>query len=187
MKTQIKNMIFAAIAMLALTVTANAQGLQGQQYAVPAVGQPYVAPPVNQNPYYFGMHVDLIPAGWGQRLRIASVTFGSPAQQAGLEVGDEIISVNGNIFSGARDSFDAVRMLNQFVGSNFGGPAPAYAAPAVAAQAVQVTPNYSQPPIASMVVRNVRNGQNVSVTVRPILRGGVPAGPAPAAAAATVR
>ncbi len=137
--------------------------------------QPYVAPPQNQ--YYFGMRLDLVRGYTGTTLRVVDVTWGSPAQQAGLEVGDEIQTVNGQGFHGATDSFHAVNLMNQYVNFTHGAPA------GVAAAYVQA---YPPTPIANMIVRNVRNGQNVSVSVRPTRRGGVgvPAAAAPASAAA---
>jgi membrane-associated protease RseP (regulator of RpoE activity) len=154
-----------------------------QQYYV----APPVTPPQQQNPYYFGFSVQLVPDGYGSKtLRIVSVTPGSPAQQAGLEVGDEIRSVNGMGFLHARDSFDGVNMLSRFVSTApiGGGPAPAAAATATATAQLYVAPPVAQP-VANMIVRNVRNGQDVSVTVRPTPRYNVnpPAVASPPAAA----
>ena len=135
-----------------------------------------------QNPYHFGFNVVLLRDWNGTRLRIVSVTPGSPAQLAGLEVGDEILRVNGRGFRFARDSFDAVRLLNQHVIESF--------EPSLPAVAAAITPGCRtrliQPPgisraLARMVVRNVRNGQHVRVRVYP--NRVVPVDVAPAAAA----
>lgn len=200
MKTSIKNTAFA-IATAAATVvvsfiSGDAQAQQPlfqnqpqpnvqatQQFYIPPVAPPVtppVTPPTTQE-YYFGFSVQLMRGFSGTILQIVSVTPGSPAQMAGLEVGDEILTVNGRGFNFARDSFDAVRLMNRYVARNAGGGGPAPAA-ATAATAYYVGPPMQQA-VASMIVRNVRNGQNVSVTVRPTPKGF--GGPAPAAAAAT--
>ena len=185
MKTQIKNLVFALIAVAALATNANAQeqttaALQtGPAVVGPqAVIAPPYLPPVQQNQYYFGMQVQLIQGWGGPTLRVVSVTWGSPAQRAGLEIGDEIRTVNGRGFGYAQNSYDAVRLLNQFVG-NYGGVVPTAAAPATAVSGIY-GPWAS--PIANMIVRNVRNGQDVSLIVRPTFNGGL-GGPAPAASA----
>ncbi len=146
-----------------------------QHYADPTIA-PQLQPP---SEYYFGFSIQLVSDAYGGKtLRIVSVTPGSPAQQAGLEIGDEIRSVNGLGFLHACDSFEAVRMLSQFVSPNSLGKSPA---PAVAAGVqAYVAPGHLQP-IANMIVRNVRNGQDVPVTVRPQHRAVKL--PAPAAAA----
>jgi membrane-associated protease RseP (regulator of RpoE activity) len=152
-----------------------------QEYYVAPVIAPQ--PPQPQNEYYFGFSIQLVSDAYGGKtLRIVSVTPGSPAQQAGLEIGDEIRSVNGLGFLHAPDSFVAVNMLNRFVSPNplGGGTVPATAAGVQA----YVAPGHHHQPIANMIVRNVRNGQDVAVTVRPQPRAVVM--PAPAAAAATV-
>ena len=194
MKTQIENLIAAIVATCVLGSVGFAQEMtiqepqtvleqqagQAQAYVQPQVQvQPRVAP-IQQNPFYFGMNVELNRDRWGRStLRIVGVTPGSPAQQAGLEFGDEIRRVNGRGFRMAHDSFDAVRMVNQFVSSPvYGGPAPA--APAV--QALTVPPYPSPRPMARMVVRNVRTGRDVIVNVFPTRVGY--GGGAPAVAAA---
>ena len=193
MKTQIKNMFFALIAVAAMATTANAQ----QQFAAvpqtgPGMGGPQAAvvSPIQQNQYWFGMHVELIQGWGGPTLRVTSVTWGSPAQQAGLEIGDEIRTVNGQGFGYARDSYDAVRLMNQFTRPRNVGPAPAAAASQVGAFAAAAgqAQAYVRPQptvgVANLIVRNVRNGQDVSLTVFPTVKGGIGSGPAPAAAAA---
>lgn len=180
MKTQITNLLVALVATLSINAVANAQTGYAQVGGAQVSGQQqaYVMPPQSQNPYYFGMNLELIRSWNGTTLRVVSVSPGSPAQRAGLEIGDEIRTVNGRGFSAANDSFQAVSMMNQFV--NVGGPAPAAAA--ASAQAFFISPPPMPQPIAQMVVRNVRNGQDVYVTVNPTRIGGYP-GPAPAAAA----
>lgn len=204
MKTTIKSTLLS-LAALAATFTggaieAQAQQLQGSPLVqtpqqIETTQQHYVAPvvaprPQPQNPYYFGFSIQLVPDGYGSKnLRIVSVTPGSPAQQAGLEVGDEIRSVNGMGFLHARDSFDGVNMLSQFVSATpVGGPAPAVAAAATATAQAYVVPPAAEP-IANMNVRNVRNGQDVAVTVRPTPRYHVSPLPAvsPPAAASVVQ
>jgi len=189
MKTQIKNLIAAIVATCVLGSVGFAQqpqsvleqqAGQAQAFVQPQIQvQPHVAP-IQQNPFYFGMNVELKRDRWGRTtLRIVGVTQGSPAQQAGLEFGDEIRRVNGRGFRVAINSFDAVRMVNQFVtGPVFGGPAPA-------AQALTISPYPSPRPIARMVVRNVRTGQDVIVKVFPTRVGYGGGAPAVAAAAVT--
>jgi membrane-associated protease RseP (regulator of RpoE activity) len=186
MNKSITNLVVAVVATLAFNTVANAQQdfgqttqqtqtqTQTQQYVVPTV-----QPPQQQNNYYFGMSVELRRGYTGTTLRIVNVTWGSPAQRAGLEVGDEIRTVNGRGFQFANNSFDAVAMMNRFVNAN-SAPAPAAAASVQGAQAHYILPPVLQP-TAQMVVRNVRNGQNVFVTVTPERRGW--GGPAPAATA----
>lgn len=205
MKTSIKNNVFAvaAIAIAAIVGGLAATQVQAQQqvqalpqaqsgqfvYQPPAVSptvSPAVVPPVVQQ-YYFGMSIQLqYTAAGTPALRIVSVTPGGPAQQSGLEVGDEIQTVNGNGFFQARDSFDAVRLLSQYTlpGNGPGTGVPVAATTTANTFYVPPTPAAATG-IASMVVRNVRDGRNVLVTVQPICKGGV-GGPAPAAAT-TVR
>ncbi len=178
MKTFIKStfLSFATLAVAIAGLTADAQAQRtrtAQQYYVPPVTQPQP-----QNEFYFGFSVRLVNRYDGRLLRIVSVTPGSPAQQAGLEVGDEIRTVNGQGFGFARDSFDAVGMLNRLVSPTpgGGGPIPATAAAAAGRVGTQYYVSPVVQPIAHMIVRNVRNGQDVAVTVRPTPRAvGVPA------------
>lgn len=159
-------------------MTAQAQqAAVEQQYVLPPV-QPQVQP---QSEFYFGVSIQLISNGYNNTLRIVSVTPGGPAQLAGLEIGDEIRSVNGQGFSYARDSFEAARLLSRFVSTSNvgGGPAPAATA--------FVQRQYIPQPTANMVVRNVRNGQDVLVTVRPTRRFQPTPVPAVAAQAATTQ
>lgn len=170
MKTQLTNLFVALVATVSISTTANAQITNAQQPAPQAPGTqqralvapPQVIQPQPQNKFYFGMNLKLKRNWNGTTLRVVSVTPGSPAQRAGLEYGDEIRTVNGQGFHYANNSFDAVSMMNQFV--NFSG-----GAPAVAASGYYIPPPQ---PVAQMVVRNVRNGQNVSVTVYPTQLGG---------------
>ncbi len=196
--------VFANLMILTVAFAATATQAQAQQQSR-LVQQPQVAPPAQggqqcyvnpgfqpqpqpQNPYYFGVDVQLLRGYSGTTLRVVSVTYGSPAQRAGLEVGDEIRTVNGRGFAMATDSFDAVRLMNQFVSSPYaGGPAPAVAAAAVpGAQAAYVAPPQPAQPLAMMIVRNVRTGGDVQVPVYPTPRFVTQPGfgPAPAAAAA---
>ena len=135
-----------------------------QTYVPPP--QTYVPPPQNyyppQNQYYFGMTVSPLHSrpGAGQTSRIQSVTPGSPAAVAGLEAGDEIISVNGRRFPNTAFSATQVsQFLNNAVsqtGSSGNG--------ATVQGGPRVRP---QQGVAHMVVVNVRNGQHTSVTVYP--------------------
>jgi len=185
MKTIIKNTLLS-FASLAVAFAGFATAAQAQQPTVvqePAVAQQNVMPRVlpqiqPQNEFYFGFSIQLISNGYSKTLRIVSVTPGSPAHLAGLELGDEIRSVNGQGFSYARDSFEAANLLSQFVSTANVGGGPAPAATALTIQ----QPYYVPQPIASMVVRNVRNGQDVLVTVRPTRRF---ASPVPTVAAQT--
>lgn len=173
MKTQITNLSLA-IAVIASSVAFTSEANAQQRAAVPQTGQAqtYVNPgvmPIQQNPFYFGMNVELKRSNWGgTTLRVVSVTPGSPAHQAGLEIGDEIRRVNGRGFHNATDSFDAVRKLNRYV---VGTNRPAPAASGAAAALVIGPPQVSS--IAHMIVRNVRNGQNVSLNVYPTRAYGV--------------
>jgi predicted metalloprotease with PDZ domain len=192
MRTQIASLIVTLIATLAVNGIADAQNFAPapqQQTQIQQESQLYVAPvlpPVQQNQYYFGMNIQLKRTWAGTTLMVLNVTPGSPAAQAGLEYGDEIRTVNGYGFGSARDSFHAVNMMNQFVNQfATSGPAPAATASPVPGQAAALTILPPTPsPLAQLVVRNVRNGQNVQVIVRPQFRGGWGA---PAAAAAVVQ
>ena len=182
MKTQITKTLALAIATIVGFVAATSEA-NAQIVTAPNVGQPqvYVQPqvaPIPQNQFYFGMNVELRHCQWnGTTLRIVGITPGSPAQQAGLEIGDEIRSINGQGFGNATDSYDAVRLMNLFVAVG-SGPAPASGGVGVAV----VGPPAAGPPVARMIVRNVRNGQNVALAVYPTQVGGG----APAAAASVV-
>ena len=188
MRTQITTAIAMLIATVSTITSAQAQVYQGQftpvQQVQPQVQvQPYVAPthppvaPPQQNQFYFGVNVHLNRGYHGTTLRITSVTPGSPASVAGLEVGDEIRTLNGRDFNQASDSFHAVALMNSFVNYS------SQPAPAAAAAIAQVQAYVSPQATAQMLVRNVRNGQNVWVNVYPQRRGW--SGPAPAAAAPT--
>jgi membrane-associated protease RseP (regulator of RpoE activity) len=170
--------LFCVLAIMftaSVFASANAEAQQGT-FVQPSVGNGQ-----NENPLYFGLNAQLVNGFGGAALRVVSITPGSPACRAGLEVGDEILTVNGQGFNYARDSFEAVAMMNRFCLSTpvGGGPAPA----AEAFTRVNTCPAPQPQPIASMVVRNVRNGQNVSVTMHPTIRGYTPAPAAPAAPA----
>ena len=190
MKTQIKSLFVAIVVTCVLTSVGFAQQMTTQQTViepqVQAQTQQYIMPgaqPIQQNPFYFGMQVVLKRDAWGRTtLQVTSVTPGSPAQRAGLEYGDEIRRVNGRGFRFANDSFDAVRMINQYVMMPvYGGPAPASGG----APAILLSPMPTPNPMARMVVRNVRNGRDVIVRVYPTRVGGGGGG-APAVAAAAV-
>jgi len=183
MNTKLIKAVFAIATICLLASSASAQNqIQAVQQAQPVVQQPYVQPP-QADQFYFGVQVKLLRSSCGgARLRIVSVTPGSPAFRAGLEYGDEILTLNGRSFANAYDSFDAARLMSRFVNlgsgplvGNGGG------APAVAAAYVGL-PTPPQP-FAHMIVRNVRNGQNVSINVYPTPRN-LYGGPAPAAATA---
>ena len=91
-------------------------GQQEQLRLVAPTVSPYYppAPMPRPNRFYFGMDVQLFRDYYGQTtLRVTYVAPGSPAYQAGLEIGDEIRRVNGQGFAAARDSFEAVSMMNQ--------------------------------------------------------------------------
>ena len=181
MRTQITSAIATLITVASMLTSVQAQvstlpaPVQAQAQAYVGPGYPSVQPPQPRNQFYFGVNVQLNRGYQGTTLRITSVTPGSPAQAAGLEIGDEIRTVNGNGFEQARDSFHAVSLMNSFV--SYSNPS----APAVAAAAqAYVSPQPALQPSAQMLVRNVRNGQNVWVNVCPQHRGG---GPAPAISA----
>ena len=199
MRTQIANLFVALVATLSFAATSNAQTLElpatpqieqipGQELMPQVVDQGQqllsqpqaltLLPPGPQisNPFYFGMRVELVRNWGGASLRVVGVDYGSPAQMAGLEFGDEIRTINGRGFGMARDSYDAVRIMNQAMAISGGvpmGPAPA----------ISVWPGPRPSPVGRLVVRNVRNGQNVGVTIRPMRRDNVGA---PAAAAPVV-
>ena len=134
------SMMIALVATMTATSLVSAQGQRfaqatqsGQQRLVVAPPT-YPSPAPSANQFYFGMNVNLLRLPCGTTtLRVVSVNPGSPAYLAGLEVGDEIRTVNGRGFHFARDSFEAVRMMNQYVSQSGGGT---IGAPAVAAAAV---------------------------------------------------
>ncbi len=137
----------------------------------------------SQNPYYFGMDIQLVRDSYGRStLQVFSVTPNGPAQLAGLERGDQILSVNGQDFSQAVDSFEAVRMMNYYV--QLGGGTIAPASPVAPATSVYVDPGVSRP-TAQMSVRDVRTGNIVYVTVNPTPNYTSPGGPVVAPAAAS--
>ena len=131
--------------------------------------------PAPQNPYYFGLNVQLVHDFNGPGLRVVSVTPGGPACRAGLEQGDIISTINGFGFAAAQNSFDAVRLMNSYVGGNSG------IAPAASTLVAPPSPAH----LANMVVRDIRTGRYVNVSCYPTLRfGGGGGGIAPAAEAA---
>ncbi len=169
------------LAMLSLAI------LFGFAHAEQAAAQ------VTQNPYYFGMSVRIVRSYDGcTSLQVTTVTPGGPAQRAGLEPGDQIQKLNGQGFSMARDNYEAVRMMNYFVDAGGYTDPGVPAAPAAAAAAqnqsrVLINPGIGQP-TAQMLVRDVRTGQSVYLTVNPALNQTFPGGPpAPAAASSPSR
>jgi membrane-associated protease RseP (regulator of RpoE activity) len=119
----------------------------------------------SQNPYYFGMDIQLVRDSFGRPIvQVFSVTPNGPAHLAGLERGDQILNVNGQDFSQATDSFEAVRMMNYYV--QLGGGSIAPASPVAPATSLFVDPGTSQP-TAQMSVRDVRTGRTVYVTLYP--------------------
>jgi hypothetical protein len=116
--------------------------------------------------YYFGMTLDVAERPAGKTLRIQSVVPGSPAKLAGLEVGDEIIAVNGNrILKPGCDEKQIADFLNNAVWQHRFSGTLSYSSDGRAGfPAIR----RAQPlDIAYMYVRNVRNGQPVSITVQP--------------------
>ena len=106
--------------------------------------------------------------GVGQVAQVMSVVPGGPAATAGLEQGDEIVSVNGNRFPNMIGG-DIAQVLSSFVGR--GQPQQAYPVQVDAnGKRLTVTRPGAGNPAAAMVVRNVRNGQNVQITVYPTRR-----------------
>ena len=129
--------------------------------------QPYVppqSPPLvpQSGSFYFGMTVSPLHSrpGAGLTSRIQSVTPGSPASLAGLEAGDEIISINGRRFPNAGLSANQVaNFLDKGVSRN---------------GSTRIGPNgkleTQTSGFASLLVVNVRNGQHTSVAVSPTSR-----------------
>ncbi len=163
---------------------------QAVQQWIPPVSPQVFPQPTPSNRYYFGMNVQLTASHNGSLLRIVSVTPGSPAAAAGLEVGDEIHSVNNGRFSHMNDSFQAVRRMNSLVTQEPiysnpypGGPAPAAASAAVGTYVSPVNPVVRS--VARMLVRNVRNGQMLQIPVYPTVQHQVMPFPLPAPAAAS--
>lgn len=184
-----KTLIQATLAIMTLAFCMTAEAQQQGFAAVPQT-QVQVNPyqPPAPNPYYFGMDVQIVNEYGSAKLFIANVTPGGPAQLAGLEYGDEIVSVNNQRIAPANDSVQAVRNLNRMV-RFIGGPSPASPAAASAsgvAYAAAIPNRPPAPPTANMVVRNVRNGQFVNITVYPAQVGnpgiGAPAQASPAQA-----
>ena len=171
MKTQIANTLVLVVAVIVGSIAFTQDAAAQERLVVDPGGQAEVyVRPIQQNPFYFGMNVELKRTRWGgTTLRVVGVTPGSPAHQAGLEIGDEIRQVNGRSFRNASDSFDAVRMLNRYVANaGIGGTAPAADA---GVNALVISPPQVSA-IAHMIVRNVRNGRNVSLNVYPNRVGG---------------
>ena len=198
MKNRIPIVVIAALLLVAFTASLRAQpqigvappqfGLVPPQTYVPPPQtyvpppQTYVPPPQTyvppqqnyyppQNQYYFGMTVSPLHSrpGAGQTSRIQSVTPGSPAAVAGLEAGDEIISVNGRRFPNAGYSGEqVVQFLNDsLTQTGVAGNGVIATAPGPPGRP-RVRPQ--QPGVAHMVVVNVRNGQHTAVTVYPSAR-----------------
>ena len=91
---------------------------------------------------YFGMQVAMVSRpNLGLTMQVQSVTAGSPAANAGLEYGDEIVTVNGRAFT-TGDSNAAIQQLQQFTRS-------------------------AHSTTHTLVVRNVQNGQLVQVPITP--------------------
>lgn len=173
-----------AITIVAATSSVEAGGCKNRVWKPapviihPPVVQPPIVNPIQQNSYYFGMSVELASLSNGyQGLRIANITPNSPAWRAGLEVGDVILSSNGQMFQYARDNQEGVRMLQNSVG--FGGGA----LPTNTGVSTRVVGFVApQGPTASLTVLDSRTGQNTLVQVQPQQLGGI-GGPAPTALA----
>ena len=144
--------------------------------------QPPVQPPQAQR-YYFGMTIGLVSApGLGQVAEVFSVNPGGPAATAGLEVGDRIISVNGNRFTGyGVQGSQLSALLSSYVGGAAAsqGTAVSYRTETVVGPDGRTTTrqvpyyttlatNVGNPPV-SLIVNNVRNRQapSVQVTIYP--------------------
>ncbi|MEQ8848518.1 PDZ domain-containing protein [Botrimarina sp.] len=124
--------------------------------------------------WYFGMSLEIQHTQYGRGLRVASVTHGSPADRAGLEVGDVLLAANQVSLAGAVSNEHGVTLVNQAMSQ---GQAPAPAA------AVTTAVAYVQPQSQmQFTVLDRRSGQPVYVAVAPHRVGGYPA-PAPAAPA----
>jgi hypothetical protein len=180
-KTPKTNPLSGGSQMLRLSISTLVMAALATLFSVSIAEQAFAQQ--SQNPYFFGMNVRLVRDGFGRAsLQITSVTPGGPAQAAGLEVGDQIRRLNGQDFSLAQDSFEAVRMMNYFVDAGGGDIAPA--APASAGAQVLVDPGFRQA-TAQMNVVDIRTGGNVCLTVYPRPNFTSPGGPdiAPAAAA----
>lgn len=136
---------------------------------------PTVVNPIGWNPapvaparqWYFGMSLQITQTAYGRGLQVASVTPGSPAALAGLEIGDVLLSGGGVSFASAYSNEHGVQLLQSSVGG--GAPAPTAVGTFVAPPS----------PSVQLTVVDRRTGQPVGVNVRPIGSGG--GGPAPTA------
>lgn len=94
----------------------------------------------------FGMNVTLVQNGNQRGLSITSVTPGSPAQRAGLQRGDVILSSNNVRFNHAMNDYQGVALLQQSVTRGGGGGG----VPTVAMSTNSMYPN--QHPAAVLLV-----------------------------------
>ncbi|MEO0529268.1 MAG: PDZ domain-containing protein [Planctomycetota bacterium] len=117
--------------------------------------------------WYFGMNLQITNTAYGRGLQIASITHGSPASRAGLEVGDVLLAAGNVGLQSAYSNEHGVQLLQSAVG----GSAPA---PTVTTFVAPTSPN------VLLTVLNIRTGQPTYVNVQPHRQGNpVPTYPTP--------
>lgn len=119
--------------------------------------------------WYFGMSLQITNTAYGRGLQVASVTPGSPASRAGLEVGDVLLAAGNVGLQNAYSNEHGVQILQSAVGNSTPAPTATFVVPSG--------------PNLTLTVLNVRTNQPTYVTVQPQPNGmPVPTYPTPAPA-----
>lgn len=119
---------------------------------------PSPQPIVGPRSFYFGMSLQITYTQYGRGLQVASITPGSPAARAGLEIGDVLLRAGSTDLQNAYSNEHGVQLLQSAVLGG-GGPAPT------------VTAFVAPSPSVYLTVVNVRTGQLTGVNVQPIPTG----------------
>lgn len=170
----------ASLLAFGLAASANAGGCKKRWKPIHPPAPTYQpAPtinPINWNPaptivparqWYFGMSLEITNTAYGRGLRVASITPGSPAYRAGLEIGDVLLAAGSVSLQNAYSNEHGVQLLQSAVGG--GAPAPTAATTAVGTFVSPVSPT------VQLTVVDVRTNQARYLLVQPQGRGGVPA------------